>query len=432
MSVSLCRDCGSALAPEQRYCISCGLRVAPLGMPSGGVAAPTPRAVTGARKGPPAQVLSMYAAITLGFGVVVGTALDPGLTGLGAVGPQIIQLPGEEAPSTDSGITADTGDSTEPATPTTDTASTGSYAYGSGSSGSYGGGGGGGGGNSKPKPKYLTGTVAQVNPYAESYALAIGNGPLTSVHASTAPETGTTVRVKVVELANGTYAQAAKPEVKRQRRKESGSKSARVPRITEASVEFSGTVSYRDTLRGLYTVSSLGVSVLVHAPDGFLISDIPDVGDLVQVKAKVEDLSQASGEKKNRTDESDATSREETGCNPEPSYPTEPVEATTRLVEESHTVTLTGLTNYSISGIVQRSCEDDGQLVVSADDLNATGEGLSFHPPEEFDLDLVGPGQSFILYLQSDEQGGVEVLGLVSNQGRSGADDDTSAQGVTG
>lgn len=407
-------------------------------MPSGGVAAPTPRAVTGARKGPPAQVLSMYAAITLGFGVVVGTALDPGLTGLGAVGPQIIQLPGQEAPSTDSGITADSGTGGSAAAPQPASTGSGSYAYGSGSSGSYGGGGGGGGGSNKPKPKYLTGTVAQVNPYANSYALAIGNGPLTSVHAADAPEIGTDVKVKVVELFNGTYAQTGEPQTQKATRtstaKGASAKKAatRDSRTTETSVEFSGTVSYRDTLRGMYTVSSLGVSALVHAPDGFVISDIPDVGDLVQVKAKVEDLSQTSGEKKDRAGQPGATPRDITGCNPEASYPTEPVAASTRLVEESHTVTLTGLTNYSIAGIVQRSCEDDSQLIVSADDLNATGEGLSFSAPEDFDLDLVGLGQSFILYLQRDEQGGVEVLGLVSDHGRSGADDDTSAQGVTG
>ena len=323
----------------------------------------------------------MYAAITLGFGVVVGTALDPGLTGLGAVGPQIIQLPGQEAPSTDSGITADSG-SGDAAAPSPAAPSAPSYgsAY---SSGSYGGGGGGGGGgNPKPKPKYLTGTVAQANPYAESYALAIGNGPLTSVHATKAPEVGSKVKVKVVELSNGTYAQAAKPELKRH----PASQKTASARVEEESIGFSGTVSYRDTLRGLYTVSSAGVSALVHAPDGFLISDIPQVGDLVQVQAKIEDLSQASGSGRGIEPTVRNSTREVTGCNPEASYPLEAVDPETRLVEQSHSVTLTGLTNYSITGIVQRTCEDDGQLIVSADDLNATGEDISLHPPDDFDV----------------------------------------------
>lgn len=369
----------------------------------------------------------MYAAITLGFGVVVGTALDPGLTGLGAVGPQIIQLPGQEAPSTDSGITADSG-SGDAAAPSPAAPSAPNYStpYGSGSL--SGGGGGGGGGNPKPKPKYLTGTVAQVNPYAESYALAIGNGPLTSVHATESPEVGSTVKVKVVELSNGTYAQAAKPELKRHR----AAKKESANRIKEESIGFSGTVSYRDTFRGLYTVSSAGVSALVHAPDGFLISDIPEVGDLVQVQARIEDLSQASGARSGRAKSGRSATREVTGCNPEASYPLEAVDPETRLVEQSHSVTLTGLTNYSITGIVQRTCEDDGQLIVSADDLNATGEDISFHPPDDFDLDLIGLGQTFIVYLQRNEQGGLDVLGLTSDQGRSGADDDTAAQGITG
>ncbi len=405
-------------------------------MPSGGVAAPTLRAVAGARKGPPAQVLSMYAAITLGFGVVVGTALDPGLTGLGAVGPQIIQLTGEDSPPTDSDITADSGTGEETAAPQQADTGSGYFGYGSGSSGSYGGGGGGGGGGSKPKPRYLTGTVAQVNPYAESYALAIGNGPLTSVHAADPPEIGAAVKVKVVELFNGTYAQAGAPQTQKTARSAPANKTStkqflnRTARTIEASVEFSGTVSYRDTIRGIYTVSSLGVSALVHLPDGSVNTEIPEIGDLVQVKAKVQELSQTSRDRGG--DEPSGTPREVTGCNPEASYPTEPVGAETRLVEESHTVTLTGLTNYSVAGIVQRSCEDDSQLIVSADDLNESGEDLSFSVPEEFDLDLLGLGQSFILYLQRDEQGGAEVLGLVSDHGRSGADDDTSAQGVTG
>jgi hypothetical protein len=371
----------------------------------------------------------MYAAITLGFGVVVGTALDPGLTGLGAVGPQIIQLVGEEPPPADDSISTDSGSGGDPTAPPSSYAGSG-YSPGY-SGGSSGGGGGGGGGTPKPKPKYLTGTVAQVNPYAESYALAIGNGPLTAVHAKTAPEVGSAVKVKVVELSNGTYAQAEKPEVRRYvERLPNDERSARDSRITEAMIGFSGTVSYRDTIRGIYTVSSLGVSALVHLPDGSVNTEIPEVGDLVQVKAKVQELSQTSRDR--GVDEPSGTPREVTGCNPEASYPTEPVGAETRLVEESHTVTLTGLTNYSVAGIVQRSCEDDSQLIVSADDLNESGEDLSFAAPEEFDLDLLGLGQSFILYLQRDEQGGAEVLGLVSDHGRSGADDDTSAQGVTG
>jgi len=368
----------------------------------------------------------MYAAITLGFGVVVGTALDPGLTGLGAVGPQIIQLAGEEQPGTDSGITADTGSSETPAAPV---ATPATYGFGSGySSGSSGGGGGGGGGTPKPKPKYLTGIVAQVNPYSESYALAIGNGPLTSVHATSLPEVGSSLKVKVVELANGTYAQAAKPTIKSFPTfdPDGREKAQAVP------VEFTGTVSYRDTLRGLYTVSSLGVSALVHAPDGFLVSDIPDVGDLVQVAADIEPLAEAGGSESQRGVFADSAERDTGGCNPESSYPLTPIDAESRLVEKTHSTTLEGLTNYSIAGIVQRSCEDDGQLVISADDLNLSGERISLHPPEDFDLDLIGVGQSFILYLQSNEQGGLEVLGLASDQGRGGADDDTSAQGITG
>lgn len=376
----------------------------------------------------------MYAAITLGFGVVVGTALDPGLTGLGAVGPQIIQLTGEESPSTDSDTTADSGRGEESAAPQQPDTGSGDYGYGSSSSGSYGGGGGGGG--NKPKPRYLSGTVAQVNPYADSYALAIGNGPLTSVHSADPPEIGERIKVKVVELFNGTYGQVGKPQVEKATRSAPAKKTTtkqslnRTPRTTEATVEFSGTVSYRDTIRGIYTVSSLGVSALVHLPDGSVNSEIPEVGDLVQVKAKVQELSRMGLGRE--VDEPSAAPREVTGCNPEASYPTEPVGSETRLVEESHTVTLTGLTNYSVAGIVQRSCEEDSQLIVSADDLNESGEDLSFAAPEEFDLDLLGLGQSFILYLQRDEQGGMEVLGLVSDHGRSGADDDASAQGLTG
>lgn len=378
------------------------------------------------RKGPTAQVLSMYAAITLGFGVVVGTALDPGLTGLGAVGPPIIQLPGETPPAAESPSGTVAAD--PPADSPTDSASFADD-YGSGwSSGGSSGSGGGGGTKPKPKPKYLTGTVAQVNPYAGSYSLAIGGGPLTAVHASNPPEPGSTVKVKVVELFNGTYAQAAKPEIKPSSRLST----SRTLREGVASVKFTGTVSYRDAIRGLYTVSSLGVSALVHSPEDFLTTDVPEVGDLVQVDAEVRESPSSTGSRETEIGRGTTGTYEATGCSPEPSYPIDPATPSTRLVGKAHEVVLSDLTNYSISGIVQRSCEDDDQLIVSADDMNATGEDLDFLLTEEFDLDLVGLGQAVILHLQRDENGSLEILGLVSDQGRSGANDDTSAQGVTG
>ena len=75
-----CSSCGAQLATDQRYCVECGQRVGPpLALPyalPAGVTSPPGGASRWAFALPvPLQTASTFAALALGFGVVVGTAI---------------------------------------------------------------------------------------------------------------------------------------------------------------------------------------------------------------------------------------------------------------------------------------------------------------------------------------------------------------------
>src|SRR3954454_1735300 len=91
-----CTSCGVQLATDQRYCIECGQRVGPpMALPCvmpGPVGEPTtPAGKWFAALPMPLQTMSTFAALALGFGVVVGTAISPNLAGIvAAPGPTIV------------------------------------------------------------------------------------------------------------------------------------------------------------------------------------------------------------------------------------------------------------------------------------------------------------------------------------------------------
>ena len=276
-----CSSCGAQLATDQRYCVECGQRVGPpLALPyalPAGVGQVPPTGSRWAFALPiPLQTASTFAAIALGFGVIVGTAISPNVGGiLAAPSPTVVaQAPSPEtssAPSSGGGSGGGGGSATQVAstTPISSVASTG------------GGGGGGGGGKTKKQkeqPIEFSGTVVRTNPVAQSYTLA-SNGALISIHADTLPNVGDQLQSPVRKLKNGTYA-------------EQGSRSAQG---NTDNASFLGTVTYCADLdhpatacsstppttdHFVYAVSSLGASVLVTSPPG---TALPSIGSQVQV-----------------------------------------------------------------------------------------------------------------------------------------------------
>src|SRR6186713_529778 len=90
-----CPSCGAALATDQRYCVECGHRVGPpLALP---YSLPAPLAAYDQAQPAwytalpmPLQMATMFAALALGLGVVVGTAISPNLAGIVAAPPPTV------------------------------------------------------------------------------------------------------------------------------------------------------------------------------------------------------------------------------------------------------------------------------------------------------------------------------------------------------
>ena len=225
----------------------------------------------------PLQAMTTFAALALGFGVVVGTALSPSLQNLLAAPAQVAQAPppAEPAPPATGGgggggpvVTGPAVSGTTAATVTTP---------------SSGGGGGGGGGKKKKEPKekpdFISGTVVHTNPVARSYTITSGGG-LSSIHAVSLPAVGTNVKVPIIQLHNRTYGEDGKRQL--------------MGAATQAT--FSGVVtdSRNDTTPSgppdTYTVSARGSSILVHSPpDPTGLAEPPAIGKLVTTTVDIRD-----------------------------------------------------------------------------------------------------------------------------------------------
>ena len=152
--------------------------------------------------------MSTFAALALGFGFVVGTAISPNLGGIiAAPSPTVVaQAPPSRDTSTPRDRWRGRGRRARwPAVaPGRDLRLDDRVSGGGGSSG--GGGGGGKKKKQKTQPIEFTGTVVRVNSVAQSYTLA-SNGGLIAIHANTLPKVGDQVQSPVRKLKNGTYAE---------------------------------------------------------------------------------------------------------------------------------------------------------------------------------------------------------------------------------
>jgi hypothetical protein len=423
-----CSSCGAPLDIDQRYCVECGNRVGPP------IALPYLTSVPGAEetKGAffalpiPIQMATTFAAMALGFGVVIGTAISPNLSGIVASAPPVAEAPSSEAPAPSAPLVAGGGGG-GPAPAPSSTAVAGAPVS------SGGGGGGAGGGKKKKKKKKkkkteaLAGIVVHVNPGAVSYSIAsVGN--LRSIHTDSVgslPAVGADLsRIPVRPLRNGTYA-------------ENGQRTAQG---SSGSASFSGTVTYcADTTSSpqgtcdspdpgddgyVYAVSTLGSSVLVRvpAPSSSAPPQVPRVGQIVNTTVQINQYLPVGF----------PTPPSQPECTGDTGQVFQPTAPSNRLQQSSLTPTGTA-TGGSLETVVQGRCPGDSEIVLSADDIRESMRDL---PPL-----AVGPGidqgklfdgqpvmVSFSLSGLGDSAT-LNVNGIGSDAGVGGADDPAQGQG---
>jgi hypothetical protein len=420
---SSCSSCGTPLAEDQRYCIACGLRV---GAPIGAVFVQNPQAPpaqasplkshAGAKWLPPIppQMASAFGAMAIGFGVVIGSAISPGVQSLVAASPPLVAAAPVTPPVASAPIPAPAGGGGS-ATPAAG-ASLASSTTPTSSSG------GGNGGHTKKKKKKkkkpaatVAGTVVHVNPVAGSFAVAAG-GNLISVHSVDLPSAGDQISTEVTKLYNGTYSQPA----------------ARTTTGTTKAATFTGAVSYRDETALTYVVSSRGSSVLVHAPQS-TAAQIPQIGAGVTVSVAI-------GDSAPLTPPAPVTPAPLIPPPPPPCDTDGPSNPSTPALPTAAPLTQTGLNidlpsvnTLDLEGIVQAVCPATGELVISADDTRESFSDLLLPVPASSAIDLtkVTAGQSFNLSAAFDPNAKtLSVTGSSSDQGSDGSNNAALAQGT--
>jgi hypothetical protein len=425
-----CSACGAPLAIDQRYCVECGQRVGPpLALP---YTLPAPMVELDRASRPwhaalpmPLQMATTFAALALGFGVVVGTAISPDLAGIVAAPPPSVVA---EAPPGTTPLA--TGGAGGPSSPSSFSgAAIGSTTTGS-STGGGGAGGGGGGGKKKKKkqqqpskPQTIAGVVVRVNKVAESYTISSG-GTLMSIHSGSLPDAGDIVELTAVKLINGTFTEQG----------------ARTGNGKTDEATFAGRVSYCADLEQpaepcdgasptdhyVYAVSSLGASVLVSAPVP-AVGAPPKVGDGVNVTVKIGDpLPPVTPSSWSQNPDCTPPYDEEHGV---PDPPLSPH----ALTQKSVTVTTPDPANSAtVEAVLQTVCPGDNRkLVLSADDVRESDRDFAaIEVPDEIKFDKLTVGQAVQADLAIAEDGKLTLRGITSDQGVKGADDPSQGQGT--
>ena len=426
MNAGPCPECGEELALDQRYCINCGHRAETSLAPSYHPVFDGMGERGDARRGfpIPIPIATTFAAATLAFGVVMGTAISPNLSGLVAgehiSGPTVVQAPAPAPePEKDKGAaTTPKGSSGFGGSSAFDTSFGSSGFYGTtGSSGSTGGSGGvtpPSGGKKKPKPDYtyLTGTVVHQNTVASSYSISSGAG-LSAIHTSKAlPSVGAKVKVPIRVLANGTYAEEAKRQVQG----------------TVTNAKFSGVVT--DSRDGLvagdpdvYTVSARGASVLVLAPDATGTTASPGVGSLISTTVEIRNSAAVTFP---------LPLPPGTCLPPATSLPGPPTIFPSKQLFQTAPPTplvATPVTTTVIETVVQTTCTAPGRAVLSSDDIRQGQSDVSLPTAAGIDPARLVPGEAVMASVTIAVGALTEVTGTASDQGIKGADSNAGNQG---
>ena len=267
------------------------------------------------------------------------------------------------------------------------------------------------GGKKKPKPDYtfLTGTVVHQNPVAGSYSISAGAG-LSAIHTTKAlPSIGTQVKVPIRVLANGTFAEEAKRQVKG----------------TAPIATFTGVVTdSRDGLApgdpDVYTVSARGASVLVLAPDGTGTTPSPFVGTLITTTVEI----------RNSLATVFPPGAPLGPCGaPSPAFPNPPLFPGKQLWQTSAVTVPTPVTTTVIETVVQKACTAPGRAVLSTDDIRYGQGDVDLLTAAGIDPSKLVPGEALMASVTIVGITLTEVTGTASDQGIKGADSDANSQG---
>lgn len=243
----------------------------------------------------------------------------------------------------------------------------------------------------------LTGTVVHLNPKAGSYSIADDSGRLIAIHSQHLPTPGDVIEVPATTLANGTY----------------GEDGDRDRQDSRNSATFSGTVTFKDSAAGGYTVSAPGVSAFVRTT-----KELPRLGATVEVKARFADPP--------RRDDTPAGTEPAQVCGDPPAQPARP-SSTLEQVESS--VTDNGDGTGDVEGIVQGVCRDDRKLIVSADDVRESRSDIAVSVPKELRIAHLKPGDVLYLTTKIRDNGSLEATGISDDQRQRHADNVERIQG---
>lgn len=225
----------------------------------------------------------------------------------------------------------------------------------------------------------LRGTVVHRNARAHSFTIANRAGRLFAVHASHSPSVGSIVRISARRLRNGTWALRQARVVARRR---------------AARTRLRGVVTYVDRRDGSFTLSAIGVSMLVRtgAAGRARIADaLPAVGDVVSATGVVDDQG-----------ELDAQSVQVEGVDSQ---------------------------GIDLEGTVLAVDATAGTITVSSTDDDRTSGSLTVTVPSSMDISLFSVGEEVELNVAIASDGSYVLLGSASDQGSQGAQSQSQEQG---
>ncbi len=459
--VPSCEECGSELAPDQAYCITCGHRIgsSPFVTPAAAAAAlfaapAAPRsAITKAAPVPPPRTALVFAAMTIGFGAFLGLTLGPsiaqthyvigpdtlasigaapsgktaggggsgsgsgsssshGSSGLGGAGGGGLGSLGSGSSSGGLGGSSGLGTSSFPSGSSGFTSPPTTVTGGGSSGGSGGSTGGGGSGNTATK-----GTVVHTSAVSSSYTLATTDEKLVAVHAKKLPDPGMKLTVNLIKLANGTYSEQGD----------------RTHRGKTSHADFTGTATWRDQATGAYTVSARGTSMLVTA-SGSNAPKPPTVGRSVTVDAGIHPLSAAAA-KRWKHDAARATAK-----NADASAKDNPCADETPPATPAPTASLSQRSrkigdkvgSTDLAGIIEGgACADSHELTITADDVGQSGALITIKAARNLELGKFKVGDALVSLASIDKQDNAlkELTGLSLNNNEKDADNKKLLQG---